>query len=186
MRRRRATSGATLIEIMISLVIVLVGMLALFKVLSTAVVGSSTASKLSQAQTRAMTILESIRHSPKVALSCLSTTPNPSNWKTCEQTCLSQLTNQKWDSCIYTIDRFSVISGPDPTGANPYATGPTGGQFADRNQQNYVVDAKSAVTIAGPNNNVFDVDITVGWNDDGSASTSAGYHSVRVRTGVFP
>lgn len=186
MRPARADRGATLIEIMISLAVVLVGMLALFRVLATSIVGSSTASRISQAQTRAMTLAESMRHSPTLALNCLANTTG-NNWNNCEPICLGQLPNQsKPDACIYSMQRFAALAAPDPTGASANATT---GQLVDRNQQLYIVDPSSKVTIAGANKTVYDVDVVIGWNDDNSANANAGqagYHTVRIRTGVFP
>jgi type II secretory pathway pseudopilin PulG len=104
-QRRR---GTTLVEVLVALGMVLVGMLAMFRVLGTSVNGSSTASRLSQAQMRAITILESIRHSPRLALECLSVTA-PTDWRNCEQICYNSLPTPQFDACIYTIDRFSII-----------------------------------------------------------------------------
>ena len=53
--------GATLVEVLISLAIVLVGMAGLFRVLASSIAGSTAASRISQAQLRAQLILESIR-----------------------------------------------------------------------------------------------------------------------------
>jgi Tfp pilus assembly protein PilV len=180
MRRRRAANrGSTLIEVMISMGIVLVGMLALFSVLGTSINGSSSASRITQAETRAITILESIRHSPPLALACLVNNGGPANWSACEQLCLTALPNQNYDGCIYTLGRFTVVNAPTDMG-----------QTVDRSLQTYLLDPRSRVTLAGTNNNVFDIDVFVSWNDDNSSDTSnpnkPGYHAVHLRTGVFP
>jgi type II secretory pathway pseudopilin PulG len=184
--RRRRQRGATLLEIMISLALVLVGMLALFKVLTTSISGTSTSSRLSQAQVRAITILESIRHSPMntfgnpVVLSCLQTN-NPSNWTACETLCKSLLTAPSQDACLFTLPSFSVIK----------EAGTAGTQVRDRSQQFYIMDTNnSSVTLAGTNGKVFDVQLIIGWNDDNDqanivAGNSHGWHQVKLRTGVF-
>jgi Tfp pilus assembly protein PilV len=178
-RRSRRRRGTTLVEVLVALGMVLVGMLAMFRVLGTSVSGSSTASRLSQAQTRAITILESIRHSPSLALACLAANP-PSNWASCEQICWSALPTPRYDACIYTMSRFSIVKSP---------AGTTLGQTVDRSQQAYVLDTNSttgsAVALGGVNNNVYDVQVVVGWNDDNTA-TLPPQHTVRLRTGVFP
>lgn len=74
--------GTTLVEVMISMALVLVGMLALFRVLGTSISGSATASHFSQAELRAETLVEAIRMAPPAALTCLSTTA-PASWSTC-------------------------------------------------------------------------------------------------------
>jgi Tfp pilus assembly protein PilE len=172
LERRR---GSTLIEIMISLALVLVGMLALFRVIGTSVRGSSTSSRLSQAQTRAITILESFRQSPALALGCLANTSAVASWANCEAICLATLTTAKYDGCIYTMDRFSILSQP----ASDM------GQVADRNLQKYVLDSRTQVRLAGVNSNVYDIDLYVGWNEDNTLANPA-QHIVHLRTGVFP
>lgn len=192
--RQRRERGATLLEIMISLALVLVGMLALFKVLTTSITGSATSSKLSQAQIRLITILESIRHSPidpttgnSPALDCLALAGPPvdnipTNWRNCENACLSLLTVQSHDACLYSMDSFRYIKGPDATK----------GQLIDRNQQNYILDPRSVVQRAGTNTFVYDVRLVIGWWDDNGTTLPTGsgpwpgYHSMQVRTGVFP
>jgi Tfp pilus assembly protein PilV len=165
--RRTATRGATLIEVLISLALVLVGMLALFAVLSSSVVGTSTASRLSQAQARALSIAASIRVAPRPALDCLKATA-ASSWSNCETICLTNQTG--------TANNQSV------TVAHPFVDG---GQVADRSHQLYALDPTSTkVVLSGANSGVYDVTIVVGWNDDGSATTPF-RHSLTIRTGVF-
>jgi type II secretory pathway pseudopilin PulG len=189
--RRRRQEGATLLEIMISLALVLLGMLALFKVLTTSISGSATSSRLSQAQVRLITILESIRHSPTdtngipVVMNCLmANTPGP-NWSACETLCKSLLTNPTQDACIYTLQSFSFIPAPDPTGASAHKAG---GQTLDRNLQQYVIDPDDTkIQLAGTNGFVYDVTLTIGWNDDNGTQYQpiAGWHQVKIRTGIF-
>lgn len=189
---------------MISLALVLVGMLALFKVLTSSISGSATSSRMSQAQVRLMTIIESLRHSPAdsnnagklTALDCLvaAQAPNdykPSNWQACETTCMNLLGTAKRDGCIYSMDSFSVINAPDFKGASSYSNN---GQQVDRSLQQYIIDPRSRVKTAGPNNTVYDIDLWVGWWDDNSttlptqaqitAGVIPGYHTAHFRTGV--
>jgi Tfp pilus assembly protein PilV len=138
---RRRARGTTLIEVMISMGLVLIGMLALFRVLVTSITGSAAASHFTQAELRAETILEAIRLAPAATLTCLSATAS-SSWSTC---------------------------GASYTMAVP----------ADRNGQRYVLDATSHVTAGGSSGNFYDVTVVIGFSDDN-------YHTVAVRTGVYP
>jgi Tfp pilus assembly protein PilV len=80
MRSRRR--GSTFVEVMISMGLVLVGMLALARVLVTSITGSATAARYTQAELRAETLVEAMRTAPSSALACLSTTPS-ARWPTC-------------------------------------------------------------------------------------------------------
>lgn len=183
MMRRQRQRGATLIEIMISMAIVLVGMLAMFSVLTSAINGSSTASRMSQAQMRATTILESIRQSPSTALVCLASANNATTWSNCETPCKNALTVASQDACLYSMTAYNTIKQPDTATA-----GQTTGQSSDRNGQVYLIDPNSRVALAGVNSAVYDVRVIIGWNDDNSSTTTqqAGYHTMQLRTGVFP
>jgi Tfp pilus assembly protein PilV len=79
---QRRARGTTLIEVMISMGLVLIGMLALFRVLVTSITGSAAASHFTQAELRAETLLETIRLAPAATLTCLSATASAS-WSTC-------------------------------------------------------------------------------------------------------
>jgi len=68
--------------VMISMGLVLIGMLALFRVLVTSITGSASASHFTQAELRAETLVEAMRLGPASALACLSTTA-PASWSTC-------------------------------------------------------------------------------------------------------
>ncbi len=191
MRRQRRQRGTTLIEIMISMGIVLVGMLAMFGVLRSAIGGSATASRMSQAQLRAQTIIESIRNSPKQALTCLYTT-SAASWDNCVAVCKQQLTVQTWDACVYSLTALKHLPAPDTSGVNQFDT--NNGQANDRNGMSYFIESDqtrspsgySRVDIAGANSALFDVRVTVAWYDDAQAQPPSGYHSVTLRTGVFP
>ncbi|MGZ3441609.1 MAG: type IV pilus modification PilV family protein [Polyangia bacterium] len=149
MRLRARDRGTSLVEVMLSMGIALVGVLALFRVLVTSITGSATASHLTQAQLRAATLVEAMRLAPRATLSCLSAT-----------------TSASWSTCGAPF----VLSSPDRSG------------------QIYLLDPSSAVTVAGANGGAFDVRVVVGFNDDNSTSTGAasGYHSVALRTGIYP
>ncbi|HWE31235.1 MAG TPA: hypothetical protein VHB97_24680 [Polyangia bacterium] len=82
MPRRRRSRATTLVEVMISMGLVLVGMLALLRVLVTSITGSATASHFTQAELRAATLVETMRLAPASALGCLATTASAS-WSTC-------------------------------------------------------------------------------------------------------
>lgn len=139
---QRRQRGTTLIEVMISMGLVLVGMLALFRVLVTSITGSAAASRFTQAELRAETLLETIRLAPAATLACLSSTASAS-WTTC--------------GAAYAI-------------ASP----------TDRSNQAYVLDAQSHVSAGGASGNFYDVTVVVGFSDDNN------YHSVAMRTGVYP
>jgi hypothetical protein len=177
---------------MISMAVVLVGMLAMFGVLRTSITGSSTAQKISQAQLRAATVIESIRQSPNSALSCLASN-SPQYWGNCETLCKAALTIKNPDGCIYTMDSFATLHAPDITGKNPYDTTGTG-QKNDRHGQTYWIDPSndpdkgSWVRAGGTNGTIYDIHVVVGWNDDGSTKDTgnASYHRVVLRSGVLP
>jgi Tfp pilus assembly protein PilV len=174
-RPRSRARGTTLIEILISVAVVLVGMLALFRTLGSSLVGSSTASKLTQAQQRAVTVMENIRIAPRPALECLR---GPvTGWSTCETTCRANLAAASADSCIY-----SSLSIP---GTHQQAG-------TDRNLQNYFVvgdsnpsGGVSSVTVKGTTGRVYDVQVVIGWRDDNDPTKTVPDHSVAVRSGVF-
>ena len=67
----RSDRGTTLLEIMISMAVIMIGMLGLVRVLSVATSGTSTANKFLQAQMRAQLVLEAIRRAPTGMLGCL-------------------------------------------------------------------------------------------------------------------
>jgi type II secretory pathway pseudopilin PulG len=182
---RRRNRGTTLIEILISVAVVLVGMLALFQTLGTSVTGSSTASKLSQAQQRAVMVMENIRIAPSAALECLRTTAALS-WDACEATCRAQFPGTpSQDLCVY-----KTLVKPN-----------TGLQSDhDYNRQNYFLVYKndphdnkpgggiSQVTLQGVGGRVYDAQVVIGWRDDNDPDPTK-YdkpdHFVVLRSGVF-
>src|SRR6266545_952435 len=179
-RRRRGQHGTTLIEILISVAVVLVGMLALFQTLGTSVTGSSTAAKLSQAQQRAVMVMENIRVAPRPALECLRTTV-ASGWEGCEAICRASLTGTSIgaDACVY--ESFSVPN----TDLN---------YNEDKSKQKYFLVATnnapgafSRVRLVGTGNRVYDAQVVIGWNNDNSDETVKPNpdHYVTLRSGVF-
>jgi Tfp pilus assembly protein PilV len=178
MRRSRRARGATLIEILISLAVVLVGMLGMFRTLATSVTGSSTASKLTQAQQRAVLIMEAIRVAPTAALICLANTAS-SGWSSCEATCRDNLTLASADACVFT----SLTVGNTKLKA-----------ASDVNQQNYFLVTYNGsnlpvakVGVVGTGGKVYEAQVVIGWRDDNSpgGNTVAPDHAVVLRSGVF-
>jgi hypothetical protein len=143
-------------------------MLAMFGVLRSSIAGSSTASKITQAEARGVVLMESIRQAPNAALVCL-TLNSASHWSNCETICKQALAHPSTDACAYTMAST--------------------GQPQDRNGQSYAVDAASVVQAGGTNGTVYDVTLVIGWNDDGSTTPTPpgqGYHTLTLRTAVSP
>lgn len=168
---RRSERGATLLEILIALAVVLLGVMGLFRVLSAASRGSTSAQQFTQATARARQILEATRMASATVLGCLAATP-VTQWATCEGQCRQELGAQASpESCV-----FATLS------ANHQAT--------DRSLQAYqvVFDAgdltrSSWVRTAGATGRVYDIQITLGWNDNGAAAPVQ--HRVTLRSAVF-
>jgi Tfp pilus assembly protein PilV len=179
---RRKDRGTTLIEILISVAVVLVGMLALFQTLGTSVTGTSTASKLSQAQQRAVMVMENIRIAPPEALECLRTTL-PSSWDQCETTCRNHFAGTATgDACVYkTFQQFKTDQSTQKYFLvwqnNPHGNRPGGGI--------------SKMTAQGVGGRVYDAQVVIGWNDNNSDDVSPPNpqpdpdHFVVLRSGVF-
>ena len=185
---RSHQKGATLVEILISLAVVLIGMLALYKTLSVSIVGTTTSSRLTQAQLRAAAILEAMRNAPKPALDCLAQNA-ATNWNGCEATCLAnEQAGASPQSCIFTTTTSAGLLGPTASGnASLPLTDRSGQQYALVYAQNPVVSTDgmtrtSFVQPGGPGNLVYDLQVTVGWNDDGSANSPN--HFVTLRSAV--
>jgi type II secretory pathway pseudopilin PulG len=163
----------TLIELMISIGVVLVGLLGLFKVLSSAVGGSAAAQRMTQGRARAQLVMENVKSMPIAVVNCLAAQP-PSGWTNCEALCKSTLgASALPEACIFT----TLSAARDST---------------DSSNQAYAVVVDTAnlarsswVVSAGPSGHLFDVQITVGWNDDGTAA-APWQHRVTVKSAVFP
>lgn len=206
MRTQSRARGVTLVELMMSLVVIVVGMLAIFRVLSTSVVATSTSSRVAQAQSRASTIIEAIRLAPKEAITCLKGTA-PASWATCENTCKSYQTapaTASLSSCIFTPGAFGTLRGPDTGKAfgaavqtqqydrlgqqyfyNPNVTAPTANMAPAAYGGTYARSAGDALR-------TLEIAVTVCWNDDNSnrftnASTATHYpdHGVTLVTGML-
>jgi type II secretory pathway pseudopilin PulG len=175
---RSRQRGVTLLEIMFSMAVVLTGMVGLFKVLGSSIRGSQTAQRFTQGQARAEQIEEAIRAAPKTVLDCLVGTP-VAGWTACEAQCQATLgVNALAQSCVF----VTLNNAPGLNGA---------GLGSDSTQQAYLVvdngnnDARSTwVRTTGRSNRVYDAQITVGWNDDGTATLPVD-HAVTMHSAVF-
>jgi type II secretory pathway pseudopilin PulG len=178
----------SLIEVMASLLIIIVGLAGLFMALVSAIRGGASASRLAQAQARAESLLEAMRRASPQTLACLSATA-PAGWSACELTCATTMTDggvASPQACVLTVDSLTLVPGP-PAGAS----GATG-QGMDRSGQQYALYASPAdparstfVRATGPGDRVFDVQVAIAWNDDGTASATAAEHVLALRTGFF-
>lgn len=200
-RRARRDRGVTLLELLMSLVVIITGLLVLFRTLASSVQGSQTSSRSAQAQERAATIIEAIRLAPTNAVTCLINTA-PANWSNCETVCKSLQTagpGADASTCIFTPQAFGTIKGPtylDPnTGTN------ITDQSLDRQGQRYfLVPGVAPQNAANPANmrstyvrlvgdglRTREVVITIGWNDDNTPLTVGvtPSHTVSLATGVF-
>ena len=185
---RSRSRGTTLIEILISLAVVLVGMLALFKTLATSVTGSMTASRLSQAQQRAVLVTEAIRVAPKAALTCL-VQQSSNSWATCEATCKANLSSpyaNKAESCIYSsLDAVWSLTCPNCTKTDDKTL------QKDKSLQRYDLVTQNAkgpisqVKVHGLANSIYETQIVIGWRDDNQDASTAPDHFVTLRSGVF-
>lgn len=178
-----------------SLAIVLVGMLALFRIIGSSIAGSATASRISQAQSRGTLILENMRQAPAAALDCL-VAQTAANWSTCETACRAAqaMASAPADKCIYLTSSMSTI--PGPAMATLGAGFETTGQANDRSQQQYGLaytgtfnDRDTFARLAGTNNRIVEMQVAIGWNDSnqvGAIGAATTYdHVVSFRTGVF-
>ncbi|MEO6953304.1 MAG: prepilin-type N-terminal cleavage/methylation domain-containing protein [Polyangia bacterium] len=209
MRGRQRSRGVTLVELMMSLVVIVVGMLAIFRVISTSVVATSTSSRVSQAQARSSTIIEAIRLAPAAAITCLKATA-VSGWATCEVTCKNSQTapgTASPSSCIFTangVGGFATLRGPN-TGAAFGA--PVQTQQYDRLGQQYFLNTNITAPTAGTASAAYggtyvrgagdslrtlEIAITTCWNDDNStnstnasAATTYPNHCVTLVTGML-
>jgi type II secretory pathway pseudopilin PulG len=180
----RRDRGTSLVEIMVSLMVVLVGMLALFRTLGTSVTGSMTASRMTQAQQRAVLVAEAMRVAPPPALTCLAGT-KAAGWDACELTCLAYLTGptKSRDACVYKNLNTKQFGGTATLALDQ-----------DGTQQRYDVVTKSdkggpvaSVTTTGMSLTaaLYEFQIVVGWNDANTAADKNPDHYVVLRSGVY-
>jgi type II secretory pathway pseudopilin PulG len=163
----------TLIELLVSIGVVMVGLLGMFKVLSAAVAGGSSAQHLTQARARAQLVVENVKSMPIAVVNCLAASP-PTGWTACEALCKSTLgAGALPEACVFTT--LGAVH-----------------QGNDASQQAYAVvydpsdlTRSSWLQPSGASGHLFDLQITVGWNDDGTA-TAPQKHRVVIKSAVFP
>jgi type II secretory pathway pseudopilin PulG len=201
---RQRQSGVTIMELLMSLIVIVVGMMVIFRVLSSSVQGGQQSSRVAQAQQRAEAIIEAIRLAPSAAITCLTTTA-PAAWggANCEQTCLAAQTayaagTAKQSTCVFTPDSFLYVPGPTTPVNTP-------DQRADRQGQKYFFVANKPappptqpatygttyVRLVDAALRTAEITITIGWNDDNTPTvTGTGNgipypnHSITLITGV--
>jgi prepilin-type N-terminal cleavage/methylation domain-containing protein len=179
MRRGGSQRGVTLIEVMLSMAVVLVGMMALFRVLSVASKGSQQSQRNTQGLARAQQIIEAMRLAPPSVLTCLSLN-QASAWDNCEVLC------RQWygaaaspQSCV-----FSTLS------LNNQNVDGTGEPYTLIFDANNPIAGSSWVTNSSQWGLVFDAQVVVGWSDEAQvlpAATTCGgaVHCVALRTSIF-
>jgi prepilin-type N-terminal cleavage/methylation domain-containing protein len=192
MTRRRTSRarqrGVTLLEIMLSMAVLLVGMLGLFRVLSVAARGSSSAQRMTQGQTKAQQFVESIVAMPKAILDCLVTNAASTAWNSCEtqcQTLLGGYTNAA-QACVFTTGTMkSMVQVQIGTPVT---------MDMDSTSQHYAIvyDASNPAMstwvqqVPGSAGHLYQVQVTMGWNDDGTAPSQPPYdHRVTLKTDVY-
>jgi type II secretory pathway pseudopilin PulG len=187
MRRRTRARGATLVEILVSLALVVIGLLGMFATLSATSYGSGVANQSSQAEARAHSLIEAIRLAPGPALDCLANTVATS-WSSCETTCLVNLPGDggvpSAQACIYTPASMALVPGP------PAGPSHTTNQTVDRAGRGYTLvydgsnplgPSSTFVRRTGPGQRVYDIQITIGWTDDADGRQ----RTYTLRSGVF-
>ena len=166
-----------MIEIMISLVVITIGMLGIYRVLSTSIKGSSTALRYNQAQVRVQQVIEAMRTAPAAVLNCLAMAP-ASDWGLpggCETQCRAALgPGASAQACVF-VTLASSGQAQDP-GTQQYAViydaaDPTGA-------------GSTFVVRTGGTGRVYDVQVTVGWNDDTGGATPP-TRRVTMRQAIF-
>ncbi|MSP57154.1 MAG: type II secretion system protein [Myxococcales bacterium] len=190
-RLARAQRGVTLLEVMMSMGVIIIGMLGLYKALNSATGSSALANRFSQAQARGQQVIEAIRKAPATPTNipdCLASAATAASWANCEALCKAALgLNAAADSCVFTtlanakqdVDRSGqlyqvVFDAADPAGRTSQVITPPN-----------VVGAP-CMGVPCP---LYDVQVTIGWNDSGLAAPSSdpnlGGHRVSVRQVVW-
>ncbi len=86
MRSRPGQDGITLVEVLVSMLVVAVGLLGLMRVAAVAVRSNVVGSRFTQATERAQERREELRNVPSANLACLAATRNPAS---CLSSCIS-------------------------------------------------------------------------------------------------
>ena len=181
--RARTQRGITLAEVMLSLAVLIIGLLGLVKAISAATAGSVLANQFTQAQSRAQQVIEAIGKSPTSpvnVLTCLRAGATKLQWQGCETSCKNDYGGNPLTAhaCV-----FVTLSA---------ATHWARAENTDRSKQEYAVVfdpadlarsswVVSPPTTAAPGSNplvkcynapcsLSEVQITIGWNDDGTAT----------------
>lgn len=134
-------SGLTIIEVMISLLIITIGMLGMMKVAAVATQSNTRGQRLAQAGAKAQTCFEALNNVPRATLDCLAGGANPAS---CVTAC--QAAGGEIEAC--------QIALATATGANVDSTGTT-------YTYGYLVNV-------APNtaSTIYDVTIVVSYLDD--------------------
>lgn len=109
-RRIHGQQGISMVEILLSILILAIAMLGMFKAASVAVYSNQRGHRIEQATTRAQTRLESLRNVPTATLDCLAAGSDPS---ACLGGCISA--GGEIDACNIAL-ALDSDSGSDSTG----------------------------------------------------------------------
>lgn len=109
-RGRTAERGFSVVEVLISMLVLVVGMVGLMKVASVAVSSNQRGQRMDQAQIRAQTRLEALQNVPTATLACLEAGSTPSS---CQATCVSA--GGEVQACQTALAQ-DVDAGTDSTG----------------------------------------------------------------------
>ncbi len=169
--------GLTLLEVMMSMAVVLVGMLGLVRVLSVSTKGSMRASRMTQGYSKASEIIEVMNGLPKPVLQCLVSNATPTSWGTCETQCLQSIGKTgPLQTCMLTTATMHALNKQD----------------ADSTLQQYAIayDANDATRSTWVTQSVdlhlYTVQVTIGWNDDGTAPAAPPYdHRVTIKSEIY-
>jgi hypothetical protein len=167
-----------MIETLVSLAAITIGLLGVTRALATSMRGSATALRINQGQVRVQQVIEAVRTAPNAAvLNCLVATP-ASSWGqagNCEAQCKA------------------ALGGAASAQACVFANLAASGRDQDPGHQQYAVvydpgdptgPASTFVRQTGGTGRVYDVQITVGWNDETGAATPP-TRRVTLRQAVF-
>jgi Tfp pilus assembly protein PilX len=109
-RRLQAQQGISMVEIMLSILVLAIAMLGMFKAASVAVYSNQRGHRIEQATTRAQTRLEALRNVPTATLDCLAAGSAPS---ACLGGCIAA--GGETDACNIAL-AMDADSGRDSTG----------------------------------------------------------------------